>query len=130
MNDRYLFFSDRELKCKCGRCAFGQNDLDPFFMSKLIDLRMSAGFPFIVYSAYRCPYWDIQVGGAGIHSTGHAIDIGCYGQRALWIISHAWKYDLKGVGIKQHGPHKHRFIHLDDIYKSEKHPRPFIWSYP
>jgi len=127
--NRYMFFSERELKCKCGQCAFGQNDMDPFFISKHIDLRMDAGFPFKVNSAYRCPYWDIQVGGSGIHSTGHAIDIGCYGERALWIMSNACKYELQGIGIKQHGPYNQRFIHLDDIYRSDKHPRPWPWTY-
>jgi len=123
-----MFFSENELKCKCGQCEFGQHDIDPFFMSKLIDLRMDAGFPFKVYSAYRCPYWDAQVGGKGPH-LGHAIDLGVYGHQANYIVSRAKHFGFTGVGVKQHGPYKSRFIHLDDLHDSKTHRRPWIWSY-
>ena len=36
---------------------------------------------------------------------------------------------MTGIGIKQHGPHNKRFIHLDNLDNST-HPRPTIWSYP
>jgi len=128
MTDRYLFFSNKELKCHCGKCSFGQNDMDPFFMSKLIELRMDAGFPFPATSAFRCIDYDKKLNGSGIHSAGHAIDIAVYGHRAYWIITHAGKY-FTGIGIKQTGPCKGRFIHLDDAYHSIDHPRPWVWTY-
>jgi hypothetical protein len=128
MVDRYMFFSADELRCHCGKCGYGQNDMDSFFMSALIDLRMDAGFPFRVYSAYRCPEWDAAVGGSGVHQ-GHGIDIGVWGHEVYYIISRAKYFGFSGIGIKQHGPRKQRFIHLDDLRNSAKRSRPRVWTY-
>jgi uncharacterized protein YcbK (DUF882 family) len=123
------YFSEDELKCKCG-C--GKSDMDPEFMRKLIRLRRYLEFPFPVTSAYRCPEYNQRVsstGPNGPHTTGRAIDIGVSGGRAYMLASAARSFGFTGIGLKQHGRHEGRFVHLDDLGKSITRPRPWIWTY-
>ena len=121
----YPNFPAAELTCKCG-C--GQNLMAAGFMARLQMLRTKLGFPFPITSAYRCPDHNERVsstGRQGPHTYGCAVDIAVSGQRAHQIIKHA-AIDFTGIGIKQHGPHESRFIHLDTLAGSK---RPWIWSY-
>ena len=119
----YPYFSEDELRCRCG-C--GRADMDDDFMAKLIALREECDFPFIINSGYRCQKHDRAVGGAGNHTQGRAVDIRVSGHRAFALLSMAAAMGMTGIGVKQTGPHKQRFIHLDDLDSSI---RPWVWSY-
>lgn len=132
----YRFFKAHELRCKCGNCDGGE--MNDYFMSRLISLRENMGFPFIVSSAYRCSDYNetiSETGPDGPHTTGRAIDIVIYGKRAENLIQGAFRYGILGLnhgglGLHQRGPHKKRFVHLDDLNRSDWHKtRPWVWTY-
>lgn len=119
------YFTQEELACKC--C--GVNKMDEGFMAKLETLRIMYDKPIIPTSAYRCPKHNSEVsttGRDGPHVTGMAIDIPCSGKEAHAILGLSMYLGFKGIGIKQHGPHESRFIHLDMV---ESNLRPWVWSY-
>ena len=119
--------SEFECKCSCGKC-----EMDESFVKRLQHLRKQCGFPFVISSGYRCPNHNARVsstGSVGPHTTGHAVDIVCSGENAVKLTSGARLYGMTGIGVKQHGPHGKRFIHLDDLQNAVNQPRPWIWSY-
>lgn len=121
-----VYFSDQELKCQ--HC--GKHGINLEFMEKIDKLRAVCGFPFMVTSAYRCEEHPIEARKAkpGAHTTGHAIDIHCYGDKALRIIEEAQKMGFKRIGIAQKGELTKRFIHLDDADELG-FPSPALWTY-
>ena len=120
------FFSVQELKCK----GTDEIDMDEQFMKKLEALRKELNQPMIVTSGYRHAAYNQVVGGVrnSPHIYGKAVDIACHGKKAYNIIRLGMKYSFTGIGVKQHGPHEKRFIHLDTM-PNDDHPRPYIWSY-
>lgn len=67
----YEFFTDSELRCKCG-C--GTLNMDSSFMTRLVDARRLAGIPFRIASGCRCPSYNARVSKAkGIPTTGRHI---------------------------------------------------------
>jgi len=126
MSTRWDHFTKEEMTCKCG-C--GQMLMNDFFMWRLGLTRKFVDFPLIVTSAYRCPAHNHSVSSTGLngpHTTGRAVDINIYGERALKLVRTALDFGIKGVGIKQKGPLHERIIHLDDL---DEPFRPCIWSY-
>ena len=124
------FFKKTEFDCKCG-C--GRNDMQPDFMRKLDDARSRVDYPWIITSGYRCPDYNEQIsstGKTGPHTTGRAADVAVFGSKAFWLVMHmslgGW---MTGIGLKQHGPHTSRFIHVDDLPRESKRFRPTIWTY-
>lgn len=123
------YFTDREFKCRCGQCD-GSNHMDDDLVMRLDDLREAHGKPIILSSAYRCPEYNNRVSSTGLdgpHTTGKAVDIAVYGQDAHRIVKIAMRLGFTGVGIKQRGSFKGRFIHLDIMPMGDLRPR--IWSY-
>jgi len=122
-------FSKEELTCKCG-CGMLP---DPIFMNKVELLRVTVGFPFPVNSAARCAKHNKAVSGTGEdgpHTTGHAIDLGLSGAKALTVLNTALRMGVfTGIGINQKGNYPGRFVHLDDLPNAPGQPRPHIWSY-
>ena len=105
----------------------------PVFMDKLQSLRDFLGFALPVTSGYRTPDHNMAVsssGRAGPHTTGRAIDIKIFGTDAFELIEIAVTSGFTGIGVKQCGPRTRRFIHLDDLPKATRCPRPWVWSYP
>lgn len=102
-------------------------------MLKVCDIRRIAGFPFPVSSAYRCPYYNNKISTTGLdgpHPIGRAIDIVVYGYKAFVLMGLAIAHGgFTGIGLKQTGPYKDRFIHLDDLTEPLYKPRPWIWTY-
>lgn len=101
----------------------------PSFMRKLQTLRDMMGFPLIISSGYRDPAYNDKIsstGPDGPHTTGRAVDIQVYGEHAFLVLSHAHASGFTGIGLKQTGPHKWRYVHLDDIDGST---RPWVWTY-
>jgi uncharacterized protein YcbK (DUF882 family) len=122
-------FTHDELRCRCG-C--GRVEMKDSYMRKLIKLRKAAGFAFPVTSGYRCPLHNDIVsttGRDGPHTTGRAVDIGCYGEQAFWIVQHAAQFGFTGIGVKQRGNYAGRFVHIDDLTNTHNRPRPRVWSY-
>ena len=124
-------FSSNELMCRCG-C--GQVKMDPEFMEKLCELRVEQyGKAMVVSSAYRCPAYNDRISKTGIdgpHTTGRAIDIKVHGPQAVKLLDAIFQHgDFTGIGIKQNGPYKGRFIHIDDLLSAHGRNRPWVWTY-
>jgi len=103
--------------------------MNPDYMGKLQALRTEFGRPISIRSGFRCPSYDKKKKGKGAHPTGKASDPGVSGPEAHLLIDLAYKHGFTGIGIKQHGMHKHRFIHLDTLTDEDHPPRPATWSY-
>lgn len=128
MADRFRFFTEDELACKCG-CGRGEADMDPVFMDRVVRFRGIIGQPLPLISAFRCPVHNVRVsrtGPDGPHTTGQAADIRAFGKFAWKVLDTAVKLEFTGIGIHQRGPHGQRFIHIDDL---DGPLRPWIWSY-
>lgn len=127
--DLYPNFSEDEFRCHGEDCCGGQAAMAPNFMEYLQRLRSSIHTPMIVTSGFRCAVHNARVGGGPAHPTGKAADIQASGTLAWKIMTHAWAF--RGIGVKQHGPHDKRFIHLDTLEPGEfEHAlRPAVWSY-
>ncbi len=136
---QYEHFTVEELSCHCGNCHLGPDDMDTFFMTKLVEVRQYLDFPLPVSSAIRCSAYNQIVsttGPDGPHTTGKAVDIRVYGNRAFELIEAAYRSGLikvgcyGGWGVKQHGDHNERFVHIDGLSDKEyAGPRPWIWDY-
>jgi zinc D-Ala-D-Ala carboxypeptidase len=119
-------FTPAEVACKCGCGKLPEQS----FMELVQILRDVVGFPFKVTSGARCSTYNQKVsttGPEGPHTTGRAIDIAVYGERALKLIRAALMSGITGIGVMQHGPIEKRFIHLDDLPAA--HKRPNVWTY-
>lgn len=105
--------------------------MDGDFMDKLIALRQDLGFALPVNSSFRDPEHNKRVGGAddSPHLLGRAVDIAVSGERAFKVVQAAPRFGFVGIGVKQHGPHEKRFIHLDDCENVNGLPRPWVWTY-
>lgn len=118
------YFSQDELKCKCG-C--GVNKFSTVTLARLNALREAVGHALIVSSAYRCQRHNTQIGATQTHATGHAVDILCSNKLAHKILTEATRLGFTGIGVSQKGVE--RFLHLDDLSENDGVPRPTVWSY-
>lgn len=124
---RWANFTPAEMACK----GTGRLLIVPAFMDRLQRLRTAFGKPMPITSGYRTPEYNSAVsrtGRDGPHTHARAVDVAVSGGDALDLVRLALAHGFTGIGIKQHGPHAGRFIHLDDLTAPE-HPRPRIWSY-
>jgi len=122
-------FSEKELACKCGKCDFIGMHED--FMSKLEAIRQDSRWakPIRLSSAYRCPDHNSKVsstGKDGPHTTSRAVDCLISGGDVQIFTLLAIQHGMTGIGWKQKGDYKSRFIHIDDITEGI---RPHSWSY-
>ena len=127
--NQYRNFSRAEFECKCG-C--GRADMSPEFMRRLQALRDRVAEPLAVSSGFRCPGYNVTVsrtGRDGPHTTGHAADILCHGEKAFAIDDEKSGLGFTGIGWSQKGDHGKRFVHLDDLKPAARRPRPWVWSY-
>lgn len=121
-------FTREELACShCGRMQ-----IPLAAVQWLQKVRDRFGAPLKVNSGYRCPEHNQAVSSTGPNGphTKASFDIAIFGGEALRLVRIAIEEGATGIGIKQHGPHEKRFIHLDILPYAEGQPRPFIWSYP
>ena len=121
----YRNFTAREMRCSC---PCGRADMDPDFMAALQRVREAYGRPMKVTSGFRCPDYNAKIsktGHDGPHTTGKAADVAVSGEGAYHLLHAA--IGMLGIGMKQHGPHVTRFLHLDT---TDGPMRPRIWSYP
>ena len=129
------YFTTREYACPCCGLAL----MDTNFLDKLDEIRRRCGFPIYLNSGCRCQRHNKAVGGAA-HSAhlcdpdtnllACAVDIAAYGYHAWCIAHYAFQLGVIGIGWRQHGPQKNRFIHLDDATQIKGiRYRPRIWTY-
>lgn len=126
---KWPHFSEAELACHCG-C--GRQEMDTNFLTNLETLRTAFDKPMPVTSGFRCPNYNMQAshtGPCGPHTTGLAVDIQISGADAHRLLTLALQHGFTGVGLKQVGPHRSRFVHLDAIEPGPGRPRPTIWTY-
>ena len=109
----------------------GRHEMDERFMLRLVLLRQELGFPLIVTSAYRSPQHNARVGGRSrsAHMAGRAVDIAISGDKAHRLVRMALLLGFTGIGIRQRGNYRSRYVHVDDLDKAPGIPRPAIWSY-
>ena len=125
MSKFFTYAGDPMLACPC--C--GDRGMNTEFLNTLDSIRAEYGQPMIVSSGYRCATYNAKMSSTGFcgpHTTGRAIDIKVFGEDAIKLIRIALNKGMTGVGVKQHGPHNKRFVHLDDLSNGI---RPWIWSY-
>jgi len=123
--DTVKHFDQYEFRCGCCKVEL----MDATYIRRLDLLRDRMGFPFEVRSGYRCPEHNDRVSTTGLtgpHTTGHAADIYLFGRQVYELLQFAPAFNMTGLGIKAHGDHNRRFIHLDDL---DKIGRPTVWSY-
>ncbi len=116
---RWKYYTRAELMCPCGceRMELADDWIDVMEM-----VRGTLGFGLPVTSGYRCPAYNATLGGRRWHLK-NAGDFGVCLARAAKLIRLALIWRVGGIGIRQHGPMKDRFVHLDG--------GPFrIWTYP
>lgn len=121
---RWGNFSFDEIKCKhTGLCY-----VLPTIMDDLQRLRTLLDMPLPITSGYRHPTHPAEAqkeAGPGTHAQGLAFDIGISSPAVWGFLKAAMAMGFSGIGIKQHGLHSERFVHID---KGQKN-RPAIWTY-
>ena len=123
---RFEFFSDEELKCRCGNCGMGADDMDVEFMAEVIELRREIGVPFIVTSAIRCPEHNNQVSSTGLngpHTTGKALDIRANSRLRSLIMQKAYEKGFNRFGVAR------TFLHIDGLTFAEGFDEDVVWTY-
>lgn len=115
---RWKDFPHGELSRVCG----GGVRMDPAFMDRLQELREEFALPMVLTSAYR-------EGDPNAHGFGRAVDVGISGAVARRLVALAVIHGFNGIGMRQHGRHDKRFVHLDDLEGAPGRPRPWIWTY-
>jgi len=122
-------FTTDEFQCHCG-C--GDSEMDRDFMQILQNMRDELKIPLNPSSGYRCPIWNNKVSSTGMtgpHTHRRSVDIKIHGAAAIKLLAIAIKHGMTGIGLKQHGRHKERFIHLDNLGEGYHGPRPWNWTY-
>ena len=112
------YFSERELKCRCGCKLYIHNKE---FLALLTKIRISYGKPMIITSAVRCSRHNLASGGSpqSYHLEGRAVDVACpISTDRYRLIKYAIECGARGIGIGSN------FIHIDDRDTAEK-----IWLY-
>ncbi len=122
---RYPNFTEQEFRCKGKDCCGGEAPMDIAFLAKLQAIRTHLGSSMTVTSGFRCQKYDLSIGGKGNHTTGRAADIQVATEKYHDLIRLSVD-SMTGIGIKGHGSHNSRFVHLDDL-RGDLRPR--IWSY-
>lgn len=125
-------FSREEFICShCGKMLFTQAGVE-----RLEELRVAVGFPLKVNSGYRCPEHPnelVKENGPGVHTYVEegliCADLAVFGEQAYRLQQAAAAFGFRGIGLKQHGTHATRFVHVDNYYGDALRPRPWIWTY-
>jgi uncharacterized protein YcbK (DUF882 family) len=111
-----------EFKCKCG-CGRHVDKMNEDFMLCLDHARELAGEPFRITSGYRCPTYNLSIGGVhnSAHTKGLAADIATGGSRSRFVILKALlTMGFTRIGIGQ------SFIHVD---MDDSKPQLVAWDY-
>ncbi|WKD48969.1 D-Ala-D-Ala carboxypeptidase family metallohydrolase [Microbulbifer spongiae] len=120
------YFSKAELSCRCcGKLHFSNDTL-----RRLIKVRERFNKPMVITSGYRCRDHCASIGFTMTHTTGQAVDVSVALGYAYELLGIALEEGFTGIGVKQKGAHKGRFLHLDDLESLPgERTRPTVWSY-
>ena len=117
---RSVYFSEDELKCKCG-C--GLNNMQEETLLELDRLRAAMGKPLVITSGSRCAEWNAKQGGKpnSAHLVGKAADIAVSSGSFRWsLVEAAYTLGFKRIGVGNH------FVHVD----TDQHlPQRVMWTY-
>ena len=113
--------------CGCGKDH--PSYIDEELLELLERIRVKAGIPMYISSAFRCPEHNKAVGGKpmSVHQVGRAVDVGR-------IRNGRWRYPLVKIalecGVFRIGLAK-SFVHIDNIRPNESmfHVAPTLWLY-
>lgn len=97
--------------------------MDNGFLRKLDEARDQAGLPFKITSGYRCPAYNLTVGGKArsAHLYGVAADIACNSSAArYWMLDTFLRLGFTRIGVGKD------FIHVDE---DPNKTSPVIWTY-
>jgi len=100
------FYLD-EFQCPCCK----QVMLHSLLLQKMKGLRYKIQKPVIITSGYRCPAYNLKVGGVknSYHLLGMAADVYVPGINLLDLLKVAEKIDFSGIGFYP----QRNFLHLD-----------------
>ncbi|GAB2875812.1 hypothetical protein GCM10027180_02620 [Microbulbifer echini] len=83
-----------------------------------------------INSGYRCPSHNARLNATMTHTTGQAVDVSVAVSGAHKLMKIALAEGFTGIGVKQKGPIRRRFLHLDDLDSIPgERVRPTVWSY-
>jgi len=117
------FFSEGEFQKCSPPCSL--QDMDQDFMNFMDALRIEAGIPLKINSAYRSKEHEKKQGRSGdsAHTERKAIDIAAINSNTRYkILKAAFKLGCKRIGISFKG----NFIHVD---RSTILPQDVCWDY-
>lgn len=125
--NKYPNFTKEEFDCS----HTGLNEMNPYFLSVLQEIRTEFNSPMYITSGYRHLTHPVEARKKtpGEHTHGLAVDVGIYGSNAVKLIQIALNHEIPRIGIKQNGHVSGRFIHLGAARKDHGFPSPWIWSY-
>lgn len=87
-----------------------ERDMNPAFLSRLDEVRETAGIPLVLSCAYRSADWDKSKGRSGnsAHTRGLAVDIVCRSSATRYkIVTACIKCGINRIGIGK------TFVHID-----------------
>ncbi|MFA0791677.1 D-Ala-D-Ala carboxypeptidase family metallohydrolase [Microbulbifer echini] len=120
------YFTEAELSCPC--CD--KNHFNDETLRRLIQVRRRYGNPMFINSGYRCPSHNARLNATMTHTTGQAVDVSVAVSGAHKLMKIALAEGFTGIGVKQKGPIRRRFLHLDDLDSIPgERVRPTVWSY-
>ncbi len=124
---KYPNFTPDELACK--HCK--AQGITPEMMDVLQGIRTEIAQPIFLSSGYRCVKHPVEQekDRPGEHTHGMAIDILCYGARALRIIELAQQRNVKRIGVHQKGNPNGRFVHIGIADRYNLAFPVAIWTY-
>lgn len=101
------YFCLDEFQCPCCKKIM----LHPLLLQKLKGLRYKLAKPVIITSGYRCPSYNLEVGGvkSSYHLLGMAADIYVPGISLTSLLKFAEEIGFKGIGSYP----ERNFLHLD-----------------
>lgn len=106
------------------------------FMDLLVELRRRMDMPLQVTSGYRTRKHNKKIGGASssAHLYGCAVDIAIGGKVVYQLVKIAMELGFTGIHVKNHGPMRKRFVHLDyitgaQVPKRLVDSRPYLHTY-
>ena len=111
------YFNIKEFDCQ----ETGNNEMCPYFLEKLDDLRHYCNMPFHITSGYRDPTHSIEAAKSkpGTHAQGIAADIkATNGYERFKIVEIAFRMGFTGIGVAK------TFVHVDT-----RQTRPVMWTY-
>ena len=115
-------FKESEWNCKCAVCnKVMPHKMDQAVMDKVEQLRVLAGRPLSLSSAYRCAKHPSEAKKAtpGQHNKGLAVDVAVAdGAQRMQIIKLGLELGATGIGVAN------SFVHLD-----WRKSTPVVWTY-